>query len=134
VNPTHMDMEEKYKAERAQWVKSHSDAQVDEYRTDALADTKTLEKTRRAVSESIKTKYNLLQTAFRDFDLDKSGKLSLFELEMGIRAFNLPFPHEHILQIAQKYADQDGDNEISYAEFAAALSDAERAHDLGEKW
>jgi Ca2+-binding EF-hand superfamily protein len=79
-------------------------------------------------------RYNLLQTAFREFDLDKSGKLSLFELELGIRSFNLPFPHEHILAIAKKYADQDDDGEISYAEFAAALSDAENSHKVGERF
>jgi len=129
-----LGMEDKYEVEKAAFFKSNQGAMVDEYTSGGqLADAKTLERERKTIAESIKTKYNLLTNAFRDFDLDKSGKLSLFELELGIRSFNLPFPHEHILQIAKTYADQDDDGEISYAEFAAALSEVEKAHNIGDK-
>lgn len=39
----------------------------------------------------------------------------------ALQNFNFPFPHEHIMQIAEKFADANQDGEIDYAEFAAAL-------------
>jgi hypothetical protein len=51
--------------------------------------------------------------------VDRSGKLSPFELEQAVKHFNLPIPHEHIMQIAERCADEDG--QIDYAHFCATL-------------
>ena len=72
-------------------------------------------------------RYKLLAKAFREFDIDKSGSLSPFELEQAVKHFNFPFAHEHVMQIALDCADQDGDGEISYAEFAAILKAEDNA-------
>ena len=77
-----------------------------------------------------KHRYKLLQKAFRDFDLDKNGTLSPFELEQAVKHFNFPFPHEHVMQLALECADTDGDGGISYAEFAKALREKDTPDNL----
>ena len=73
----------------------------------------------RAFSDSIRTKYKCLHDAFRGIDRDSSGAISVYELERSMRKFNLPVPHEHVMQIAEACAN--GRGEIDFNVFNKKL-------------
>jgi len=68
----------------------------------------------------IHEKYRDFRKAFLSFDENKDGKLSKQELLRAVRCFNLPFPQEHVEQLAA-LCDANGDGLIDYSEFAALL-------------
>lgn len=69
------------------------------------------------ISDRVHAKSKQLAKAFRSFDLDKDGRLSLHELLAAVRCFNLLIPREHVEQIFHQ-CDRDGNGSVDYEEFA----------------
>jgi hypothetical protein len=116
-----LQVEDMYNKEHEHWAKQELHSFADNYELShaKAADEATLKEEIHNITEHIHTKYKLLQSAFRQFDADHSGTLSPFELEQAVKHFNLPIPHEHIMQIAERCADEDG--QIDYAHFCQTL-------------
>ncbi|KAK3754621.1 hypothetical protein QZH41_020542 [Actinostola sp. cb2023] len=65
--------------------------------------------------------FNDLQAAFAHYDKDKSGKISMVELENVCTQFNLPVEQE-LLKSLLAACDSDRDGQINYVEFANFLN------------
>ena len=80
--------------------------------------------------DEIETRYGSVAAAFRALDKDHSGKLSKTELRAALLSWNVftnAGPNEKALdEKLLGLADGDGDGEIDYAEFAAALAHAHK--------
>jgi len=66
-------------------------------------------------------RYHDLQKAFRDFDVDYSGKLSSTELRGMLRELHVRLTDDAFEELIMKY-DRDGDGGVSYDELNALLS------------
>ena len=82
-------------------------------------DDATLQHEINLLRQYLSMKYREAYNAFRALDRDCSGKISAYELKKGTRFFNLPIPHEHIMQIAAIIAGSDG--QIDYDTFCKKL-------------
>ena len=70
------------------------------------------------LADHIKTKYKLLQNAFRDADVDKSGFIDKAEFAQMVANFNLNMSEEAVLEIGSRCAGDD--DMIDYREVNAA--------------
>mmetsp|Transcript_37627 Transcript_37627/g.99534 ORF Transcript_37627/g.99534 Transcript_37627/m.99534 type:complete len:308 (+) Transcript_37627:3-926(+) len=74
------------------------------------------------IKDRMTTKYKRVSDAFRSLDLDKSGKISLWEMSIFLRQFGLP------PEMAAKFfraLDEDGSGEIPYNHFVNLFGDGE---------
>jgi len=73
-----------------------------------------------ATRDAAEGRFTNLYKAFKYADLDNSGTLNAGEIEKVLKLWNVPIDEEEIAKL-MNHCDKDGDGNVSYHEFAAAL-------------
>jgi len=74
-----------------------------------------------ALRTALDKKYDMLHKAFEAMDRDRSGTLSMGELQEVVERFQLPIPLTHVHEVFHTLFDKDGDGQVSYDEFCDKL-------------
>eukprot|EP01116_Phalansterium_solitarium_P009863 TRINITY_DN241_c0_g1_i8.p1 TRINITY_DN241_c0_g1~~TRINITY_DN241_c0_g1_i8.p1 ORF type:complete len:138 (-),score=51.05 TRINITY_DN241_c0_g1_i8:254-667(-) len=95
-----------------------------EANTDAFpaSDIDNIQKKLRAlIASNSQLSVDVIQEAFRQFDTDSSGTISLAEFKQVIEACGFNLSDQEVITLMRRY-DLDGDGTISYEEFSLVLS------------